>query len=354
MSVKISRGLFGKNSYQDYMLYLYEKVSEDPFPTEIEVPSEKWFPYIDSIWKYCGYEEPKKKLTGKLPQITIDNPNRGVLLGFSGGRDSSTVAALLKDIGVPTVLLYIRNSSRSYGHEYTAAKDVANSLNLEMMEIPFKFEGKGSRPDNPVKDQVFLTMGFQVMIEKGWTTSTMGVFPDDTFENTSPIYGLSDVYDMFLMWEDAIQETFPQYKFTSFFVNATHESAYLVKNHPELIDKVQSCVLPDRFRKRVREANERKYNIKISPNRCLSCQKCAKDYLIMHMLKYKELDAKVLKEKILPQLIKDLAHVDDGTSKAENMSLDEIVRAYHIFPEYVNRYLNNPEYINKDLILKDI
>lgn len=354
MAVKLNENLFGINAYQDYMLYLYEQVSGEEFPTEINVPSEKWFPYIDATWKYCGYDTPRKIITGKLPTIQIENTNPGVLVGFSGGRDSSTVAALQKDLGIPTILYYVKNSSRSYGHEYTAAKEVAECLEQELIVEPFTFTGKSARPDNPIKDQLFLTMGFQYMIERGWTTSTMGVFPDDTFENTSAIYGLSDVYEMFLMWEEAIQETFPQYKFTSYFLNATHETAYLLRYHSELVDLVQSCVLPDRFRKRVRETNERKYNMKISKNRCLSCQKCAKDYLIMHMFNYKRLDKRVLTEKIFPQLMKDLAHVDDGSKSASNMTIEEIIEAYHILPKYVQKYLNDPKCIGKDLLLQDV
>ena len=66
MAVKLNENLFGINAYQDYMLYLYEQVSGEEFPTEINVPSEKWFPYIDATWKYCGYDTPRKIITGKV------------------------------------------------------------------------------------------------------------------------------------------------------------------------------------------------------------------------------------------------------------------------------------------------
>lgn len=347
MAIKINEEMYHKSPYIDYMLYLFKVTSEEIYPNPIEIPTEAWEDYIDILYTRSGQEIPEKVITNCLPIIDIPVSGNKIVLAFSGGKDSVAHAAYLKDKGFDATLFYVKNANRSYPHEYDVATKISGMLNQKLIVEPLRYSGKVSKAESPVKNHVILSLIIHYMINNGITKCACGTYLEDTLSTISTQFGLSDAYEFYLAFEKAIKSTFPNFHWICWFKSDVHALAYLVNYHPELIPEYQSCLLPDRYRKRVREANERKYHIELLPNRCGSCWKCAQEYLILHMFHYHTLSKEFIVNQIFQQFRKDLKKVTEGEQEDTGKPIQDIIENYITLKD-VQRYLD------KDNIEKDI
>ena len=350
MQIKINEEMYHKSPYSDYLLYLFQNTSTETYPDEIDVPNDAWFEFIDLLYKYSGHDIPKKNINNCLPDVHIDNPSRGVMLGFSGGSDSTTHAAYLQDRDdVSEVVLYnMTHLNRSYPNEKNAAKAVADHLNMELILQEMKYSGKMQGIESPVKNHLVLAFMIPEMIKRNIVRCSEGVFPNDTLDVIGGLYGLSDAYDLFKAFEKAIQRTFPQYRFIICFKNWTHEFAYLMKYHKDLVPLYQSCLLPDRYRGKIRKINETKYNMTLIPNRCLSCWKCCKEYTMLGMFNYHKIDPIVYKNQIMPTLRRFYAKEKGISEREANGVNTETILSQFMFLDDIQRYVNDMSLVDKD------
>lgn len=347
--IQVSQDLFFRSPYIDYMLYLFQATSEDVFPNPVDIPNPAWNEYIDILYSRCGQPIPEKNVLNSLPEINIPVNDKQILLAFSGGKDSVAHAAYLVDHGFDTTLFFVRNANRAYPHEYQVAQNIASMLNCGFVEDTLRYKGSVSKAESPVKNHVILSLMIDYMQRNNVTKCACGTYLEDTLQKTSTFFGLSDAYEFYLAFEKAIRATFPNFHWICWFKSEVHALAYLVNKHPELITEYQSCLLPDRYRPRVKAANERKHNITLMPNRCGSCWKCAQEYLILHMFHYHTLTPDYLKNSIFPQFRKDLVKVMDESEVAShaNDNIEQLIENY-VTLDHVRRYLV-PENIEKDI-----
>ena len=284
--IKVSTDSFGRSPFIDYMLYLFQVTSEEVYPTTIHVPTEGFKEYIDILYTRSDQPTPEIVVDNYISKINIkDNPNR-VVLAFSGGKDSVAHAAYLKDYGFNPILYFVKRMNRSYPNELNASHEVADLLQCPMVEDYVLYSGKVSRAESPVKNHLILSLIIEYMKQNGLTRCACGTYLEDTLDKTSTQFGLSDAYEFYKAFEKGVQSFFPNFKWLCWFQSEFHAMSYLVHTHAELIPHYQSCLLPDRYRKKVKEANEKKFNMSLMPNRCFSCWKCVQEYLILSDLNY--------------------------------------------------------------------
>lgn len=333
--LKISDDMIGRSPFIDWMLYLFQVTSEEVYPTTLHVPTKEFEEYINILYTRSNQPMPELIVDG-IPLINVKDDVNHVVLAFSGGKDSVAHAAFLKDYGMNPILYHIKRINRSYPNETNVAHDIANMLQVPIVEDYIQYSGKVSRAESPVKNHLILSLIIEYMRQNNLTRCACGTYFDDNLARTPTYFGLSDAYEFYLAFEKGVKSFFPNFKWLCWFNSEFQAVSYLVHKHPELIPHYQSCILPDRYRKNIKAANERKYHIELLPNRCLSCWKCAQEYSILSQLGYLPPVSKELEQHILDQFRKDLPKVmDEKELEVFDVSNDaEVINHYILYDDY--------------------
>jgi hypothetical protein len=111
------------------------------------------------------------------------------------------------------------------------------------------------------------------------------------------------------------------------------DSIYTIVNskYSFLIEDIQSCITPDRFRSSRIKTNRKKYGVEPLGNRCGSCHKCELDYIILTGLGYYKPTSiefmkhqfDVLREKAVPTL-------GEGHEISKDATPEEILREWDV------------------------
>lgn len=307
--LKISEDSLGRSQFIDYMLYLFQVTSEPTYPTTIHIPTPEFNEYIEILYSRNDQQLPEIIVDNNIPTINIpDDPNH-VVLAFSGGKDSVAHAAFLKDHNFNPTLYFVRHMNRAYPNELNVAHDIANLLDCPLIEDHLSYSGKVAKAESPVKNHLILSLIIDYMRQNNLTRCACGTYIEDNLDKTPTQFGLSDAYEFYLAFMKGVKSFFPNFKWLCWFQSEFHAISYLVHTHPDLIPHYQSCLLPDRYRKNVHNANARKFNIEPMPNRCLSCWKCAQEYLILSDLNYLPKPSDELFNHFLEVFKKDLPKV---------------------------------------------
>jgi len=321
LSISFNERMYSISPYTSYLLYLYEKMSDRVFPQELEIPNDAWCDYVDSIYLATGQYPPVKSVSDRfeLPVLDVRDDNRGIMIGFSGGRDSTLCTTFLQELGYRPVLMKVKGVNKAYPGEVQAAQRVADKLNAELIIQEFAYSGKADYVENPVKNHLILAMMIQEMYERDIFRACLGVFPVNLKYEDTRVEGVSDNYERMKLLEKAIQYTFPRFRFVVCFEDRTKEFLYLVTRHRELMQDYQSCMTPDRYRKNLRKHVEEKYGIKVAENMCLSCWKCCIDYLHLSVFGFIPLRKDILDGQVYPTLRRVYAR---GRNLPENSKID--------------------------------
>ena len=340
--LKINDDMLGRHPLIDYMLYLFQVTSEDTYPTTINIPTEEWKEYITILYQRSSQPIPTFIVDNNFPTININDDPTKVVLAFSGGKDSVAHAAFLKDQNLNPILYFVKRANRSYPNELNVSRTIADILNVPLVEDELHYSGKVTKAESPVKNHLILSLIIEYMIHNNITRCACGTYLEDTLQKTSTHFGLSDAYEFYLAFEKAIKSIFPNFKWLCWFNSEVHALSYLVKTHPELIKEYQSCILPDRYRPNIKRLNEKKYQIELLPNRCMSCWKCCQEYLILDFFGYHHIPKQLLEQQILPQFIKDLPKVlaeDQIPSDPTKLTPNELVD-YYVTLDDVHKYMS--------------
>lgn len=329
--LKINDDMLNRSEFLKYMLYLFQVTSEETYPQVIHIPTPEFNSYIEILYTRSNQPLPEIIVDNNIPIVNIPDDPTQVVLAFSGGKDSVAHAAYLKDNNLNPRLFYVHRANRSYPNEYNVAKTISEMLQAPLIEDTLQYSGKVTKAESPVKNHVILALIIEYMTQHNLTRCACGTYLEDTLQKTSTQFGLSDAYEFYIAFEKAVQSFFPNFKWLCWFHSEVHALSYLVNKHPELIPQYQSCLLPDRYRSNIRKHNEEKYHITLLPNRCLSCWKCAQEYLILHLLGYHHLSQEIITQKILPQFLKDLPKVmaeDQLPNDPSQLSVPQLINAY--------------------------
>lgn len=339
--LKISDDSLGRSQFVDYMLYLFQVTSEEEYPSTIHIPTPEFNEYVEILYTRNDQQHPEVIVDNNFPVINIpDDPNH-VVLAFSGGKDSVAHAAFLKDYNLNPILYFVKHMNRAYPNELNVAHDIANLLGCPLIEDHLSYSGKVAKAESPVKNHLILSLIIEYMRQNNLTRCACGTYIEDNLERTSTQFGLSDAYEFYLAFEKGVKSFFPNFHWLCWFNSEFQALCYLVNKHPELIQHYQSCILPDRYRQNIKRLNEHKYNQEFMPNRCMSCWKCAQEYMILSQLHYLPEPSKELQQHILDQFRKDLPKVmAEDEYKNFDINNDKAVIEHYILEDDYELYHN--------------
>jgi len=207
--------------------------------------------------------------------------SNNVLVCFSGGKDSTAVAIKLRAEGKNVSLYFLKGINKSYGDEYLRAENVAKLLGLPLFVEEVKLVGKSRYKENPVKNQIIATFALNYAIKNNLGCAVaFGDFKEDTIADAVFDRNWSDTQEMWKAYEEVIKAVVPNFEvFTPF--NNYCETLYLIAQDRKLLEAVQGCLAPQRFRKHWHDMNVKKFGYELLPNRCGSCWKCCVEYIFL-------------------------------------------------------------------------
>lgn len=214
----------------------------------------------------------------KMFPKAVNNDN--VVVCFSGGKDSTAAALLMRDKGFDVNLYYIKGINKSYPNELERAKEIANYLKMPLYVEKVSQKGKTTFHDNPIKNQLIASMALDFAVENNFSHNIVfGDFYTDNIRNSSFLEAWSDCIEMWQQHEIYVRNNFVEdYKIHIPFKNYI-QTIDIVSKDKQLLNLVQGCVLPHRFRESVKQNNEKKFGIELLPQRCGSCWKCCTEYI---------------------------------------------------------------------------
>lgn len=338
----------------DFLQDLYVSLSTKPLPIKVTLPDHGWDKFISIIYKAALQEPPEilyddliinKDLFGKLSGC-IDNR---VILGFSGGKDSTAVAHYLVAHGYDVVLYNAKGLNKQYPDEYGSAKSIAEYLGLEMITDNVRVGGHCDYPDNPVKNQLIMARMISWCIENSCYNVAMGMqlFAHDGVSNIN--YNMSDDCDLNRAFVGAIRQYIPKFDLFVFLRDPIHSIIYLLQQDKSLLDMCNQCVTPYRFRDMRKKYVENKYGVCLPSKRCGYCWKCNIEYLTRAYYGDIEKNDEYIRLHVIPCIRKKIQEFDNTISKTEAASMtdEEIINACIDIDAIV-------KYIKDESILADI
>lgn len=291
LSTKLDLDCLNKQFFSQIMLDVYEGFNKQIFPDKAVCP-EKFQDMCNLV--YASFKQPKPNYVDyEIKKQTILTENKDVLLGFSAGLDSVYQAIYLKETGYNVHLFFAKNiNTYENGQAWKYAQIIANKLNLELISISMKKNFKKDLiknpfkqiwPENPIKNQLIMSIMADICLEKKWKYISLGDDFDLTLEKAVPGVNTTDAREITQSFLSGLQH-YINLEFIK--IPTKHDKGLRLKKMFEynLQDDYYSCVQAGRFNKSFKKRIENKFNIKLLGNNCGSCRKCCMHNLIMHYL----------------------------------------------------------------------
>ncbi len=280
--------IVNNNQYFNITQDMYNIFTKDIFDKEIIIHKE-FKPLIDILYNIHGQKYDKCTL---LPNINntsnIKEENNNVLLGFSGGLDSCYLAFKLKDKGYNVSLFHLKGLNKNYPKEDEFAVKFATNHNFNLININVKHLKKQFFPDNPLKNQLILSLMVDYGLENNICKFALGADYNTDIKDASIGFTITDSIQVTELYLQGLRNTFKSIELL-LIPNDEPKSIrlkYLVENQKNVLQDIYSCIIPHRFNNSLHNKNQEKFGVVLLDGRCGSCYKCCQEILILSELGY--------------------------------------------------------------------
>lgn len=214
----------------------------------------------------------------QLPEYDAKN----IIVCFSGGKDSFGVARYYQMRGYNVYLYHLRGLNATYCGEYSehkVAERAAKYLELPLTIEDITYTGYHDWVEHPMKNMIMASRALSWGIREGLTTKiAVGTFKTAFLEDNIFEVCAGDCVEMWRAYDRIIRRIIPKYH--TLIPAKNYQTAYdIIKNEPEALDVLISCMTPTRFRKAFRDRTVSKYKIDLLPYRCGCCWKDCVEYI---------------------------------------------------------------------------
>lgn len=314
---------------------IYEQTSVKPLPSNIYAPLTL-VPYLDTLYgafKQSYHVTPKSFDVNKYQFEQNDN----VMVAYSGGKDSVACVLKLKKQGYTPHLFFMNGINKSYTQELEVAKSTAEQLNCDITIRNVTITGKKEYVEHPIKDQFILAAMVDEGLKRNIYKYAFGTCKGDNINIVSNDYQLSDAYEMFTSVSKFYSNYIERFKILIPLQSETESVCIILSNqqYSDLIFKSYSCMMPLRYRNNIIKANQRKYDIKLLPNNCGSCDKCCSINIMLQKIGYVNYPDSFI------QHCWDVLHNMEDSQLDSIISQDDSMNHNWIDNETIKRYFPN-------------
>lgn len=213
----------------------------------------------------------------KLPKYNKSD----IILACSGGKDSAAAILHYRSRGYNVHLFHVLGINRAYPDEYKSVQAIANHLSVPVHFEKIQFEGKLPFPEHPMKNMIIANSAIYYGIKNNIGTNiAFGSYDGvgicyENFYTTG-----DDSAEMWAAYEDIVRKAIPKFK-VHLGLHDVQSTYRWLESDKTLLALCRSCIGAHRFRQYNHDNNEKKFGIKLLPNRCGSCWKCATEYIYM-------------------------------------------------------------------------
>jgi len=271
---------------------LFESLSQNPLPTEIkEIPAfaeevislayyhESYFPRISRA--ASSYME--------LGPSELPDP-AGVVVCFSGGKDSLAAALKLRASGRLVRLLHIAGINRYLSHELHNAEALAEELSLPLDVLRVSISGKSEWIENPIRNLLILALAADYASQRGIRDYCLGDTMDDKLDEKTTGCGLSDAQE-FIEASGRLLSRYYRMNPPLHLIESDTDSHLTVQRlgSRTIRELMAACNMPLRFRALHRRSMLSRFpDLDLLPGRCGACHKCAAEWLTLLALRETE------------------------------------------------------------------
>lgn len=266
--------------FMDFELLYYELSNNDAKERLIGNQFDHSMKVFEEIFNEYGECHRELQYTDRdYPQITDKRKKKTVIIGFSGGKDSTATAVYYMRKGFDVYLYHVHGLNKFFPQELQSAKEVADALGLPLIIENVTLSGKSLYPDHPLKNIIIANMALQWSLNHGLGTRiAMGNYYTAKLDDVEFITAGDDAKEMWKAYKSVICKYIPNVKVETPLENLQATMA-MFEGELFLLEKAQSCVMTYRFKAKHRERIQKTYGIQLMPNRCGCCWKCAVEYM---------------------------------------------------------------------------
>ncbi len=272
-----------KTDLGNKVLEMYNYFSVDNNSQIKTIPTYEHFEKFMQTCNDTVYDNKNTFVTG-VPlcnKMKLSNSN-SIIVGYSSGFDSTYQALRFLKEGKNVILFHCNNLNKSYPDEKVKAQEFANKFGMEIVTVDFEHGDNSYCIDNPIKNQLILALMIDYGVQNGINNFAMG---NNIFEKISECrvqYGISDSIENFEYFRNAIKHYIKNINFYDIEIKKNECYKFVAENYFDAFEYVNSCISPHRFKKHLNKVNTEKYGIvPLSDNRCMSCYKCAIEYITL-------------------------------------------------------------------------
>ncbi len=269
---------FTNTVFSDFFFNYYKKVStkHSLSMNELSINSS----LIPMISRWFIENQSNTKLTKdntNMPQYPVfEKKNNNILVAFSSGKDCVASAMQAKNEGYEPILFHVSKINKSYPKEKEYSRQLAEYLNMPLIEVPFTYTIHTDFIEHPFKNQMIFFMMLDYGMEHDITNFAFGNKLTDSITNCTLGLDFCDSIELF----NDLQTMFPQISIKTFLQSDT--TPFTIINDVQVWNKIHSCILPDYRRPNVVKANIKNFGQEyFLQGRCGSCRKCALEYLML-------------------------------------------------------------------------
>lgn len=233
---------------------------------------------------YKKAEQPLPNVIGvkyNLPVPKTMTSNKKIIIGFTGGKDSTIIMANLLSEGFKPIPVYIDGINRCYPSEKDRVLDICLQLKVIPIVIKLKISGSMSFLSNPFKNGLIMAIMFDIGYYLNVHRFALGNHSKTKIKDTSLDSTISDSSEFISECASYAKKRLIL-NLEYYSINCPIYKIYVLLNRYNLLNSIQSCISTHRYQKYLREQNIKKFKIKDSLDyRCYSCYKCCQEYLIL-------------------------------------------------------------------------